>query len=68
MMVKLGNVKVGVVNTVGMTHIKIINGVRLFSEIGHAIKWDGVVNTAMNHLYCSLHCSDSSLGIMKSCR
>jgi hypothetical protein len=53
---KFGNVKVGVLNTVGVIHIKIINGVRLFSETGHAIKWDVVVNTAMNHLYCSIHC------------
>jgi len=59
--VKLDHVKVGVVNTVGVIHIKIINGVRLFSEIGHALKWDGVhykqkvVNTAMNHLCCWIH-------------
>jgi hypothetical protein len=49
---------VGVVNTVGVIDIKIINRVRLFSEIGHAMKWDGVnyeqqvVNTAMNRLCC----------------
>ena len=65
-MVKLDNIKVGAVNRVGIIHIKITNGVRVFSEIGHAIKWDGVyyeqvVNTAMNHLYCSIHCSGSSL-------
>ena len=55
---KLGNVKVGVVNTVGMINSKIINGVSLFPEAGHAIKGDGVhfeqqvVNKAINHLYC----------------
>ena len=41
-----------------MIHIKIINGVRMSSETGHALKWDGVhyeqqiVNKAMNHLCC----------------
>jgi len=44
-----------------MIHIKIINGVRMSSETGHALKWDGVhyeqqiVNKAMNHLCCWMH-------------
>ena len=56
--VKLGDVKVGVVNTVGMIYIRIINAVGLFLETGHALKRDGVryeqytVNKAMNHLCC----------------
>ena len=41
-MVKVGNVKVGLVNTGGVIDIKIINGVGLFSETGNAVTWDGV--------------------------